>query len=145
MGERLTVYVSAIAMVFLFPYILTMAINGRYGAYASQISNVSTGKDVLIEIEGANMLMDVEQYIAGVLPGLVDPESDIKIIEAQAVAVRTKIYYEMGEETVVSASKLGFSYYSKDDLITRYGKSKYKQARNVYETATLNTLQQISK
>ncbi|MDD6327470.1 MAG: SpoIID/LytB domain-containing protein [Lachnospiraceae bacterium] len=145
MGERLTVYVSAIAMVFLFPYILTMAVNGRYGAYASQISNVSTGKDVLIEIEGANMLMDVEQYIAGVLPGLVDPESDIKIIEAQAVAVRTKIYYEMGEETVVSASKLGFSYYSKDDLILRYGRSKYKNVRNVYETATLNTLQQISK
>lgn len=145
MGERLTVYISAIAMVFLFPYILTMAVNGRYGAYASQISNVSTGKDVLIEIEGANMLMDVEQYIAGVLPGLVDPENDIKIIEAQAVAVRTKIYYEMGEETVVSASKLGFSYYSKDDLILRYGRSKYKQARTVYETATLNTLQQISK
>ena len=59
-----------------------------------------------------NRLLDVEQYIAGVLPGLVEPEANVQIMEAQAVAVRTKIYFAMGESTVIDASNLDFKFYT---------------------------------
>lgn len=140
MSERFTVTVTGVITMLFLPYIITMLMNGRYSSSTSELAGVSTGRDILIEIEGANMLMDVEQYIAGVLPGLVAPDSDMKIIEAQAIAVRTKIYYEMGERTVLPATDLDFQYYSGYDLIKRFGKSKYKAARTAYETATINTI-----
>lgn len=140
MSERITVTLTGIITMLFLPYIITMLMNGHHTFDSTALANVSTGRDVLIEIEGANMLMDVEQYIAGVLPGLVAPDSDMKIIEAQAIAVRTKIYYEMGERTVIPADELEFKYYSLYDLIERYGRAKYKDAKAAYETATINTI-----
>lgn len=140
MSEKLTVTLTVMATVLFLPYIITMMMSGRYGSYASKLASVSSGRDILIEIDGANMLMDVEQYIAGVLPGLVDPDSDMKVIEAQAIAVRTKIYFEMGERKVLSAEDLEFEFFTTEDMIERYGKSKYKNVRMIYETATVNTL-----
>lgn len=143
MSEKFTITLTGIITTLFLPYIITMLINGHYSSSASVLSNVSSGRDILIEIEGANMLMDVEQYIAGVLPGLVAPDSDMKIIEAQAIAVRTKIYYEMGDRTVLSATDLDFKYYSGYDLMERFGKSKYKAAKTAYETATVNTIKEL--
>lgn len=140
MSERFIVTLTGVITMVFLPYIITMLVNGRYISSTNELANVSTGRDILIEIEGANMLMDVEQYIAGVLPGLVAPDSDMKLIEAQAIAVRTKIYYEMGERTVLPAEELEFQYYSAYDLVERYGRSKYKSARTAYETATINTI-----
>lgn len=140
MSEKFTVTLTGLVTMLFLPYIITMVMNGHYSSSETELKGVSTGRDILIEIEGANMLMDVEQYIAGVLPGLVAPDSDMKIIEAQAIAVRTKIYYEMGDRTVLPATDLEFQYYSGYDLIKRYGKSKYKAAKEAYETATIRTI-----
>lgn len=140
MSERFTVTVTAVITMLFLPYIITMLMNGRYSSSTSKLAGVSSGRDILIEIEGANMLMDVEQYIAGVLPGLVAPDSEMKVIESQAIAVRTKIYYEMGERTVLPATDLEFKYYSMYDLIDRFGRSNYKKAQTTYEMATLNTI-----
>lgn len=143
MGERLTIAVAGIAVIILFPYIFTTIVNGRYGDFETSTASLSSGKDVIMQINGANMLMDVEQYIAGVLPGLVSPDSDENMIEAQAVAVRTKIYYELGSETVISASDLEFTYYTKDDIIDRWGETRYRHIRSVYDNAVINTAGKI--
>lgn len=143
MGEKIMIGFAGLAVIILFPYMFTTIINGRYGETESKVSSLSTGHDVLMQIEGVNMLMDVEQYIAGVLPGLVPPDSEEDVIEAQAVAVRTKIYYEMGTETVIQASRLEFTYYTKDDLIDKWGEIKYKRIKTIYENAVLNTAGKI--
>ncbi|MGN0151896.1 MAG: SpoIID/LytB domain-containing protein [Wujia sp.] len=143
MGEKITIWTAALAAVIIFPCMLTLMMNGRYGKAESRVSALSTGRDVLLQIDGANMLMDVEQYIAGVLPGLVAPDSEQDIIEAQAVAVRTKIYYEMGNNSVIQASQLEFTYYTKQDYIDKWGEAKYKRIKEIYETAVLNTVGKI--
>lgn len=143
MGERLTIFAAALVTAILFPYILTSMLNGRYGEAESKVSSLSTGRDVLMQIDGANMLMDAEQYIAGVLPGLVAPDSGAEVIEAQAVAVRTKIYYEMGTNTVIQASELPFTYYTKQDYIDKWGQTKYRRIKDIYENAVLNTAGKI--
>lgn len=143
MGEKIAFTIAMAAMVVMLPYILTMVLNGREVESGAQIERLDTGRDVLIQVDGANMLMDVEQYIAGILPGIVDYNSDESVIEAQAVAVRTKIYYAMGDETILDASSLEFDYYTNDDYIEKWGNNKYKQIKKKYDNAVINTARQI--
>ena len=135
--------ITFVAAIILLPYIITMIINGQHGDIGTGIGNLDSGKDVLIQIDGDNRLLDVEQYIAGVLPGLVEPEANVQIMEAQDVAVRTKIYFAMGESTVIDASNLDFKYYTKEDFIHEWGKSVYANSSVKYEKAVINTLNQI--
>lgn len=139
MGERITILIATVATVIMLPYILTLSINGRQKDAVSQIEQIDTGRDVLLQVEGGNYLLDVEQYIAGVLPGLVDSESGAAMIEAQAVAVRTKIYYAMGDNTIIDARNLEFQYYMDQDYIDKWGQAKYLSVKRKYEQAVLNT------
>lgn len=138
MGEKLVSLITAMVVIVLGPFILTSIINGRQGK-TSAITKIDTGKDVIVQINGENQLIDVEEYIVGVLPGLVDWHSDSKIIEAQAVAVRGKIYYAMGEETVIWGNKLEYTYYEGTELEKRLGKANVEKAIQVYEKAVINT------
>jgi hypothetical protein len=143
MGEKLTVAIALLATLIMLPYVMTLVINGRYDDRVSELEKVSTGRDVLVNLDGKNLLLDVELYIAGVLPGLVSPDSDTDVIEAQAVAVRTRIYYEMGDKTVINASELDFKYYTKNDFIEKWGSGKYRKVKLIYQEAVLNTKEKI--
>lgn len=138
MGEKLMTIVATIAIVIMGPYLLTSIINGRQ-TQTSLLDGVDTGKDVVIQIDGENLLIDVEEYIAGVLPGLADWTADSTIIEAQAVAIRTKIYYAMAESTLIQANSLEYTYYTKQQIIEKLGEENGKKAQTIYEKAVYNT------
>lgn len=142
MGERVMIFMATVMAAVFLPYFMTIAINGKYRNY-SQIKTIDTGRDVIIQVGDKNQLIDVEEYIAGVLPGLVDWKSSQDILEAQAVAVRTKIYYEMGSETVIKASDLQFTYYTKEDYIEKWGQNNESKIRGIYEEAVINTVEKI--
>jgi len=143
MGEKITVAITMSVLVVMIPYILTMTINGRNVESGVQIKQIDTGRDVLIQIDGSNQLIDVEEYIAGILPGITEYSSDITYIEAQAVAVRTKIYFAMKENTIINASELDYEYYSEEEYLKKWGEKNYKQIKNKYDTAVINTARQI--
>lgn len=129
--------IVTLAVVILGPYIFTSIMNGRQND-RSDLEKIDTGRDVIVETEGGNVLMDVEAYVAGVLPGIVDWEENPDIIRAQAVAVRGKIYYAMGQETVIHGNKLEYTYYGKDSLKKKLG-GDYKKAIKIYEKAVMDT------
>lgn len=143
MGEKITVAIVMSALVVMVPYILTMMINGRNIETSVQIKKIDTGRDVLIQIDGSNQLIDVEEYIAGILPGIAEYSSDISYLEAQAVAVRTKIYFAMGENTIINSSELEYEYYTENEYLKKWGEKNYKQIKNKYDTAVINTTRQI--
>lgn len=143
MGEKLMVGFAFILTIIAIPCILTLAINGQFGADTRELTELSTGRDVLICQDGQNVLVDAEVYIAHVLPGLVAPDAALAKLEEQAMEVRTKIYQTMGQETVVEATKLGFDYYTKEDYDRKWGKGHYDEYRVLYERAVLNTKKQI--
>lgn len=143
LGERITIVIAFIVILIFLPYIMTIAINGHFEDKVSKLEKTSTGRDVIITVDGKNLLLDVELYIAGVLPGLISPDSEKELIEAQAVAVRTKLYYVMGDKTVINASELDFKFYTKQDCMEKWGSSKYKTAKVIYEEAVLNTIGKI--
>ena len=142
MKDRLAVILALTVMIIILPYIITLLINGCGNRNKSVLKNISSGRDVVLTEDGKNRLIDVEEYIAMSLPSLIDWKSDMELIEAQAVAVRGKILYQMGEDTVINANELEFVYFTDQDLIDKYGRDNYKQAKVVYEKAVYNTLGQ---
>lgn len=135
--------ICAAVCAILLPCLVTFCINGRNPASEEQLSHIKTGRDVLIQTGDGNYLIDVEQYVAGILPGLVDASADDSYLQAQAVAIRTRVYYAMGEATVISADQMDFQYYTEADYIAKWGKNKYKSIKERYEQAVISTCGKI--
>lgn len=138
MGEKITVGLAGVILVIMLPCLLTLCLNGIRDDVT--IDMINTRRDVLIKADGENVLMDVEKYIVGILPGIIEYGSSQEYIEAQVVAVRTKIYYAMGESTVVDAQELGFQYFDQEKLINKYGIDNYKVIEDIFEEAVINTV-----
>ena len=143
MGEKLTIVVAMAVIMVMMPYLITMAINGKKESNEINLKNDNTGRDVLINMNGKNELMDVEEYIAGVLPSVAGPESNDEMLAAQAVAIRTQIYYKMGNETVVREENLTYEYYTKEKYIEKWGKTSYNENIKRYENAVMSTIGKI--
>lgn len=138
MGEKITVGLAGVILVIMLPCLLTLCLNGIRDDVT--IDMINTRRDVLIKSDGENVLMDVEKYIVGILPGIIEYGASQEYIEAQVVAVRTKIYYAMGESTVVDAQELGFQYFDQEKLINKYGIDNYKVIEDIFEEAVINTV-----
>lgn len=143
MGEKVTIGLAGAILIVMLPCLLTLFINGRHQGIS--VDMINSGKDVLIYIDGENVLMDVEQYIVGILPGVVDYGATEEFIEAQTVAVRTKIYYTMGESTVVDAATLSFEYFDDNKYMNKYGMENYGAVQDAFEQAVINTAGQVIK
>lgn len=143
MKDKLLSSVLAGLFCFIIPYLMTVIINGGTRGNNSKLTKISTGRDVIIRIDGKNELIDVEQYILGVLPGVVSADADADVIEAQAVAVRTKVYRSMGNNTIIDAGKLDFTYFSEKELKEKLGEKNYNKIMSVYENAVENTVGKI--
>lgn len=138
-GNKISRYIIYFLIIIFVPYLMTLFINGAGSKETDEIKHINSGRDVIIQRGGQNILIDVEEYLSCILPGLVEPGQDAEMIEAQAVALRTRIYYAMGEETVIDAKKLGFMMYDDDAYIKRWGKEQYKSIKKKYEQAVINT------
>lgn len=137
MGEKFTIGLAGVIIIIMLPCLLTLFINGRQARVS--IEKINSGRDVLILYNGENVLMDVEEYIVGVLPGMVEYGAQDELVEAQAVAVRTKIYYAMGENTVINASDLEFEFFGDEKYINKYGIKNYAAVKSIFEEAVIST------
>ncbi len=143
MGEKITVALAGAILLFMLPCLITLAINGRYEGIT--VDMLDSGRDVLIYIDGENQLMDVEEYLVGVMPQVVDYGATKEFVEAQAVAVRTKVYYAMGDKTVINASDLSYEYFDDNKYMNKYGMDNYQNIKKEFEEAIVNTAGQIIK
>ena len=143
MGEKITVGLAGVILMIMLPCLLTLVINGRYQGVT--VDMLSSGKDVLISIDGENVLMDVEEYLLGILPGVVDYGATDEFIEAQTVAVRTKIYFAMGDMSVINATDLSFEYFDENKYLNKYGMENYQLIMDDFQEAIVNTAGQIIK
>lgn len=132
-----------IASMILVPCLITYCINGKQSEAMTALESISTGRDVLVQTKKGNELVDVEVYIAHVMPGIVDASADEDYLQAQAVALRTNIYYKMGDATVIQASDLEFQYYIEEDYIAKWGRADYKSVKQRYDCAVLATCGKI--
>ena len=128
-----------ILLILFTPLFVTQIINGRQIDSMNKLCKLDTGKDVLIQGENANILVDVEQYMLGVLPDIVECNNSDKYIEAQVVAIRTNIYALMGENNIINAAKLPYTYKFAEEYMERWGSSKYRVIEEKFIKAIINT------
>ena len=67
MKPALKGYLITFLAIIIVPYIMTIFINGKCKSTSEELNRISTGRDVIMYSDGKNYLIDVEQYIAGVL------------------------------------------------------------------------------
>lgn len=145
MSEKILKNLVIVLCVLALTYILTFAINGKKESSEQEFQKLDTGKDVLINIEGQNELMDVEQYIAGVLPYEIDETATLEVACAQAVAIRTSIYFTMGDKTVIEGEKLNYKYMTDREGEKNYGREGYAKMRKICQQAVVETCMESMK
>ncbi len=104
-----------------------------------QIEHHKMHKDVLIEVRGLYKHIDVEEYVLGVLPGVVPADYDDEMLKVQAVLVRTNLLKEMEEKGTTDAQDLSYTYLTVDEQIELFGKRNYERERKRFEKAVVNT------
>lgn len=139
MIEKLVYGLGAFLIVVFAPCLLTYIFCGRKVDTGNVLAKQHSGRDVLLQTEDGNVLMDVETYLAGIMPGEVDASVSEKYMEAQAVALRTEVYATMGDNTFINAKELPFTYYSEQDYIDKWGRAKYKEVKERYDKAVIAT------
>lgn len=138
-GNKLASIMSLAMIFILSPIVITFLINGSSQKRNSDIKDIDTGKNVIIHIDGKNKLIDVEEYILGVMPKVTSGACSQKILDAQAVAVRTKIYYAMGSESIIDSKDLDYEYMTEDEQRQALG-DKYDISVRRFKQAIFNTV-----
>ena len=141
-GVKITVVFALI--ILLFPSVTCLLyhfINPEFdiGKGGSSVENHYMGKDVMIEVSGLYKNIDVEEYVAGIMAGVISPEYNIEALKTQAVLVRTNVLKEMEEKKSNDDSDMSYEYLTKEDRETLWGRKKYDKYEAVIEKAVSDT------
>ena len=141
-GVKITVVFALI--ILLFPSVTCLLyhfVNPEFdiGKGGSSVENHYMGKDVMIEVSGLYKNIDVEEYVAGIMAGVISPEYNIEALKTQAVLVRTNVLKEMEEKKSNDDSDMSYEYLTKEDRETLWGRKKYDKYEAVIEKAVSDT------
>ena len=94
---------------------------------------------ILVELDGLYKRMDVEEYVLGILAGVIPPDYDTETLKVQAVLVRTNLLKEMEEQGTKDAADLSFQYISVEERKRMWGQRNYDQYERRLEHAVVET------
>lgn len=137
---------NIVLLLFLtvVPYLLCVVFslfsdNIHIGRGGNALAQNLMGKDVLIEINGLYKNMDVEEYVVGVLPGIISAEYDEEALKAQAILIRTNVLKEMEEKGTSDTADLSYEYLTVDERVALFGERNYDRYEERYERAVVDT------
>ena len=141
-GIKTTVIFALIIMFFpgvccLFYHFINPEFD--IGKGGSSVENHYMGKDVMLEVSGLYKNIDVEEYVAGIMSGVISPEYNIEALKTQAVLIRTNVLKEMEEKKSNDDSDMSYEYLTKEDRETLWGRKKYDKYEAVIEKAVSDT------
>ncbi len=141
MRERLTIVFAVCVLIIMIPYLGTLIITGigEEEPLAGSVAELETGKTVSVDVNGQYEVLDVEEYLLGVLPGIMEPEKDLEVWKALAVIERTNIYRQMEGVSNVDERDLTQEYFTEEDICALWGKRNYQQIIRLVEQAIIET------
>lgn len=103
-----------IAVGILFSALITLVASGinKKNNQKYYTGQYKTGKQVVVNLNKYEIVMDVEQFIPCVLMAQLDVDSPIELLKAQAVVIRTYILYSMGNRDKIDSRELGLPFCS---------------------------------
>lgn len=141
MRERITIVFAVCVLMMIIPYLGTLIMTGLSDTepMADSVAGLDTGKTVSVDVNGQYEVLDVEEYLLGVLPGIMEPEKDAEVWKALAVAVRTNIYRQMGGVGNLDEKDLEEEYLTKEEICALWGNRNYEQTIGMVEQAIIET------
>lgn len=139
MKEKFVIVFAMFILAVAIPYLGTMLWSGVTGTVEESIENITTGKTVSMELDGEYVVMDVEAYLAGVLPAVLDGGEEPELWEALAIIERTNIYKKLEGRGNIDEEELGMRYVPAEELQTRWGEKNYEAYSRKIEKAILAT------
>lgn len=141
MRERITIGFAVCIVIIFLPYFLTLMITGLTGEgkTTESIHTISTGKTVSVEYGGEYKVLDVEEYLLGVLPGVAGSDQEPEVWKALAVIERTNIYRQMDGNTTVDEADLTEDYLTEEEIRELWGERRYQRECSEVEQAILAT------
>lgn len=140
MRERLTMVFAMLVLMVMIPYLGTMVLTGTTGVVITSVEELETGKTVSLELDGQYIVMDVEAYLAGILPADMEGSDNLEAWKALAVIERTNIYKQMEGKGNIDESELGMVYLREEEICGLWGERNYEAYMNVVEKAILETV-----
>ena len=121
--------------IFSFPYVCCVLAHfidedvfiGRDGY---NLDDHRMGRDILLEINGLYKSVDVEEYVVGVMAGVIPADYNMEALKTQAVLIRTNVLKEMEEKNTKDAADISYDYLTKEDrkmLWGRVNNDKYER------------------
>ncbi|MCR5701069.1 MAG: SpoIID/LytB domain-containing protein [Lachnospiraceae bacterium] len=103
------------------------------------IKNHLLGKDILVEINGLYKNMDIEEYVLGVLAGVMPADYELEALKAQAVIIRTNVLRQMEEKNTKDASDIDYHYMPEEERREMWGRGRYTGFNRKLERAVSDT------
>lgn len=107
--------------------------------------NRRMGKEILVEQSGLYKSMDVEEFVAGVLPGTIPADYERETLKLQAVLVRTNVLKEMQEKNTSDAADLSYHYLTVEERKELWGERNFAKYEKWMEEAVAQTAGQVLK
>lgn len=141
MRERLTIAFAVCVLMIIIPYFGTLIMTGIPDTepMADSVAELDTGKTVSVDMNGQYEVLDVEEYLLGVLPGIMEPEKDVEVWKTLAVIERTNIYRQMGGIGNVDEADLREDYLTREEICALWGNRNYEQIIRLVEQAVIET------
>ena len=146
MGKIMLRISAVIIVAFLVPYLLTMLISGaplKVSQYAGQ--NLVIQSDVF----KTGKAYTLDDYIMSALAANISLDSEMETLKAQAVIIRTMVYYTLNEvradnqEAKLTLQELGLNLMTMEELKNQYEDEIYNEYVSKLENAVYSTKGQV--
>lgn len=142
MRRRTTLIFGIVLLTILFPYVVTLAVNGKIPITENELD--ISGKYITVEDGKDKERMDVERYIIGVLAAQIPPDWEEETLKAQAVVLRTYIVKKMTDEKELNSKDLDLPYYTYSKLESTWG-DNFTEYYSKFEKAASKTGLEVIK
>ena len=130
------------AVVFLFPFVLTLLISNHPSKSSSEIVDFT----IYYEVNGSRDKLTFENYLLGVVAANMPASYELEALKAQAVIARTYALYNIShlteknpEQKTFTTSELGLAYISLNDLSKLWDNEDYNTYLSRLENAVYAT------
>lgn len=122
----------------LLPYIITLAWTGRVEA-KKNAPILTGGKKVILERNGGESYLDVEEYLPGVVAKQMPADYGREALRAQAVIARTYIYRKLNGRDEIKESELQMEYLEEKQMRAMWGSEAFVDFFKSVEEAVSST------
>lgn len=134
--NRIAIFILIIILELLVPFIITMSVTGHVKQQVSE--ELLSGRRVVVEYKNATQSMDMNQFIVLVLASRLSMSSEVEVLKAESIMIRTDICRLMADNMSIDSTSLGMEYLTVSQMKNIW-QDKYEENYNLINDCVLST------